>query len=145
FRAGSLERKGTYFDPREWEEQSVLDPESYYLQLRDSFSRCLPRYFNGHQRIGMSLTGGLDTRMIVAWHKSHSGSLPCYSFGGVFRDSQDVLLARKVAGVCGQPYEVIPVGQDFLSRFSHYAERSVYLTDGCTRVAHAPDLYLNER
>jgi asparagine synthase (glutamine-hydrolysing) len=40
---------------------------------------------------------------------------------------------------------VIPVGEDFLSRFSHYAERTVYLTDGCLDLTHSPDLYLNER
>jgi asparagine synthase (glutamine-hydrolysing) len=37
------------------------------------------------------------------------------------------------------------VGQEFLSRFSHYAERAVYLTDGCVDVSRAPDVYLNER
>jgi asparagine synthase (glutamine-hydrolysing) len=37
------------------------------------------------------------------------------------------------------------VGQDFLSRFPHYAERAVYLADGCTDVSHSPDLYVNER
>ena len=59
FRNGSLERKSSYFHPREWEEQETLDPESYYRELREVFSRNLPRYFNGHERIAMSLTGGL--------------------------------------------------------------------------------------
>ena len=145
FRDGRLERKGTYFQAREWEEQSLLEPESYYREIREIFSRNLPRYFSGKQRIGMSLTGGLDTRMIMAWQKSPPGSLPCYSFGGMFRDSQDVIVARRVARACGQPYEVIPLGKEFLSRFPHYAERTVYLTDGCTDVSHSPDLYVNER
>ena len=93
----------------------------------------------------MSLTGGLDTRMIMAWRKAAPGSLPCYSFGGIFRDCQDVTLARKVASACGQTHQVIPVGREFLSRFSHYAERTVYLTDGCIDVGTRPDLYVNER
>ena len=38
-------------------------------ELRDVFSRNLPRYFNGRQQVGMTLTGGLDTRVIMAWHK----------------------------------------------------------------------------
>jgi asparagine synthase (glutamine-hydrolysing) len=37
------------------------------------------------------------------------------------------------------------VGNEFLSRFPYYAERSVYLTDGCADVYRAPDLYLSER
>jgi asparagine synthase (glutamine-hydrolysing) len=145
FRNGALESKRSYFHPREWEEQEPLDPESYYRELREVFSQNLPRYFNGQERIAMSLTGGLDTRMIMAWQKSQPGSLPCYTFGGMFRDCQDVILSRQVASMCGQPHEVIQAGKEFLSRFPRYAERAVYLTDGCVDVSRAPDLYLNEK
>lgn len=144
FRNGLIERKSTYFQPREWEEQGTLDPESYYQELREVFSRNLPRYFNGDERIAMSLTGGLDTRIIMASKKSAPGSLPCYSFGGSSKNSRDVQVARKVASACQQPHEVIRVGDDFFSRFSHYGERTVYLTDGCVGINHSPDLYLNE-
>ena len=145
FRAGAIEQRNEYFQPREWEQQVPLDPETYYQELREAFSRNLPRYFNGHERIGVSLTGGLDTRMIMAWHKPPAGSLPCYTFGGLFRDCQDVIVARRVAHACGQSHEVIPVAEEFLSRFPHYAERAVYLTDGCTEVDRSADLYVNER
>jgi len=145
FENGTLQRKGHYFQTREWEDQEPWDLQTYYERLQETFSRNLPRYFNGDERIGMSLTGGLDTRMIMAWHKASPGSLPCYSFGGMFRDCQDVIVARKIAKACRQPYEVIPVGKDFLSQFPHYAERAVYLSDGCTSVNRAADLYVNER
>jgi asparagine synthase (glutamine-hydrolysing) len=145
FRNGSVERKSQYFHPSEWENQSPLEPEAYYQALRDVFSRDLPRYFNGSERVGVSLTGGLDTRMILAWWKAAPGTLPFYTFGGTYRDSQDVLTARKVAEFCGQPYEVIPVGQEFLRGFAHYAEQTVYLTDGCADVSRSPVLYANER
>ena len=108
------------------------------------FPENLPRYFDGPERVGISLTGGLDTRMIMAWAKSPAGSLPSYTFGGPFRECQDVTIARKVAQVCHQPYQVIGVGEQFLSRFAHYAERSVYLSDGCAAVNRAADLYANE-
>ena len=145
FRNGALEKKASYFHPKEWEEQEILDPESYYQELRNAFTKNLPRYFNGPERIAMSLTGGLDTRMIMAWQKSQPGALPCYTFGSMFRECQDVTLSRRVASMCGQPHQVIEAGQEFLSRFAHYAERAVYLTDGCVEVNRAPDVYLNER
>ena len=145
FRKGSLEEKSTYFEAREWENQSPLEPESYYQEIRQLFSRNLPRYFDGREPVAMSLTGGLDTRMIMAWGSFPPGSLPSYSFGGMFRDCQDVLLARRVANACDQPHQVITVGKEFLARFSHYAERTVYLTDGCADVSRSPDLYVNER
>ena len=144
FRRGSIERKQGYFSPQEWENQSPMEPEPYYQEIRRIFASNLPRYFNGPGRIGLSLTGGLDTRMILAWRKPAPGSLPCYTFGGSYRDCRDVRVARRVAQACGQPYEVIPVGEDFLSRFPHYAERTVYLTDACADVGRSPDLYANE-
>ncbi len=145
FCQGNLEKRDSYFHPRDWEEQSALDPESYYQELRRVFSRNLPNYFIGDEKIAMSLTGGLDSRMIMAWHKSPPESLPCYSFGGIYRDCQDVVIARRVAKACGQTHQAIPVAEEFLSRFSHYAERTVYLTDGCVRVSHSPDLFVNEK
>jgi len=145
FRNASLKEKAAYFHPREWESQEKLQPEAYYQALREAFSRNLPRYFGGDQRIGMSLTGGLDTRMIAAWQKSAPGDLPCYTFGSMVRDNHDVRVARRVAKACNQPFQVLPAGEEFLARFSYYAERAVYLTDGCVDVGRAPDLYLNEK
>lgn len=145
FNRAALEHKGSYFMAQEWEEQSELEPELYYQQLRDVFARNLPRYLEGPGAVGMSLTGGLDSRMIMSWAGAAPGSLPCYSFGGPYRESQDVIVARKVARACGQPYSVIGVGSEFLAQFPHYSERTVYLTDGCVEVKHAPDLYVNER
>lgn len=140
-----IEKKTSYFEPAEWENQEPLNGESYYQALREVFSQNLPRYFNGCESIGVSLTGGLDSRMIMAWHRAPANSLPCYTFGGMFRDSHDVRVARKVARACQQPFELITVGREFLSNFSHYAERAVYLSDGCAGVKHAADLYVNER
>jgi asparagine synthase (glutamine-hydrolysing) len=143
FRGGVLAEKGSYFEPREWEEQEPLETEAYYRQLRDAFVRALPRYFNGRERIGVSLTGGLDTRIIMAWHKPTSRSLPCYTFGSMFRENQDVRLARRVAQICDQPYQVITVGKEPLEKFPYYAERTLYLTDGCVDVSRSLDLYNN--
>ncbi len=145
FREASIEQKSAYFEPKEWEEQSPLEPEPYYRQLREAFSERLPRYLSGPERVGVSLSGGLDSRMIMSWCRAVPGSLPCYSFGGMYRESQDVRVARQVAQACGQEHEVIPVDEEFLAQFPHYSERAVFLTDGCVEVKHAPDLYVNER
>ncbi len=71
----------------------------------------------------------------MAWYKGPEGSLPCYTFGGIYRDCRDVLVARRVARTCGQPHQVIQAGADFLSRFPQLAERTVYLSDGCADVS----------
>ena len=145
FRNGDLESRASYFSPKEWEEQESLGPESFYQELLQAFRRNLPRYLAGRQRVAMSLTGGLDTRMIMAWQQREAESLPCYTFGGMLRDCKDVTVARRVARACRQPHEVIRVGEEFLERFPYYAEQSVYLTEGSVDLSRAPDLYLNEK
>ena len=54
-------------------------------------------------------------------------------------------MARRVAEICGQKHEIITTGEEFLSRFAHYAERTVYLTDACVDLSRSPDLYVNEK
>jgi len=144
FRDGAVERKTSYFHPREWEDQEKLDANSYYQELEKAFTTSLPRYFCAREPVAMSLTGGLDTRMIMAWQDCAPGSLPCYTFGSMLRENHDVRVARRVAAACGQPFQIITAGQEFLARFSHYAERAVYLSDGCADVSRSPDVYLNE-
>lgn len=143
FRRGRLESQSTYFDPHVWEEQPPLPAADYSRELREVFSAILPRYFQGSEKIAMSLTGGLDGRMIMAWRRPQPGELPCFSFAGPYRDCQDAVRARRIAALCGQSHDIIRVGGDFLSNFAHYAERTIYLTDGCADVARSADLYIN--
>lgn len=145
FSNGRLRTRATYFSPAEWEQQEQLERKAWQEELQRVFSENLPRYFAAGERIGMSLTGGLDTRMILSWSRRPPGSLPCYTFGSVFRENEDVRIARRLAKLCGQTHQVIPAGAEFLQDFAHYAARAVYLTDGCVDVSRAPDLYLNEK
>lgn len=140
-----LTAKANHFSPKEWEEQPTLDPESHYRQLKAVFAMAIPKYFAGPEPIGVALTGGLDSRMLMAWSGAIPTALRCYSFASAFRESQDVRIARKVAQASGQTHSVIRVDGEFLDHFSHYAERTVFLTDGCVEVKHSPDLYVSEQ
>lgn len=144
FKNTELVSKSHYFEPREWEEQVPLTPEAYYEELRSTLITNLPRYFAGRQRMGVAMTGGLDTRVILASHPPAQGSLPSYTFGGPFRESQDVLVGRKIAGICQQSHEVIQVGKEFLTGFPEYAQRTVFITEGTVDVSRA-DLYLSQK
>lgn len=144
-RHGAVTSKDRYFAPADWENLPVLEGEEYYQRLREIFASNVRRYFGGEEAVGISLTGGLDSRMIMAWRQDAAAGARCYSFGGMYHECQDVAIARTVATACGLPHQVISVGGEFLSRFGHYAERAVYLTDGCVSVSHSPDLYVNER
>jgi asparagine synthase (glutamine-hydrolysing) len=81
----------------------------------------------------MSLTGGLDSRMIMACLNPLPGELPCYPFGGM-KDMLDITIARKVAEVCHQNHTVLRLGSSFFTEFPQLAEKTMYVTDGCLDV-----------
>lgn len=142
--SGSV-RKTAYFDRQRWENQEPLSVSAYCDQLVDVFSRLMPKYLRGGAGVGMSLTGGLDSRMILAWAASAPGTLPCYTFGGPYRDCADVAIARQLARVCGQPHTTLPISGDFFSAFPSLAERTVVATDGTMDVSGAIELYANHK
>lgn len=145
FHAGGRIEREQYFESRIWEEQSLLEPEAYLEQLQEVFGRVAPRYLRGPQLAALSLTGGLDSRMLLAWAGARPGSLPCYTFGGPYRDCHDLRIARRLAAASGQPHTTIPIGDDFFPRFPDLAEQSVYLSDGTMDVSGAVELYANRR
>ena len=141
-RDGSLTKK-CYFNPNIWENQPWLEKEFFYEKLKDTISKVLPRYFRTSQQIGISLTGSLDTRVIMANMDMQADKYPCYTFGGMYRDCNDVKVARKVADACHQTHQVLHLDQQFLSNFQKYAEKTVYITDGYFDVSGSYEVYLN--
>jgi asparagine synthase (glutamine-hydrolysing) len=127
-------KKKTYFKPDAWEGQPELSGSQFYEKLKETWARVLPRYFRGNQPVGLSLTGGVDSRMILACASQPPGTLPCYTWGGKYRDCADVKIARRTAKLCQQPHQTIVVGVDFLSQFPDFAERAVYISDGTNDV-----------
>src|SRR5438876_1324318 len=142
FARGKPVKKQTYFKREAWESQPELSESDFYEKLKETWTRVLPRYFAGKQSIGLSLTGGVDSRMILAWAPSSPGTLPCYTWGGKYRDCADVKIARRTAKLCQQPHNTIAVDGEFLSAFPVLAERAVYISDGTLDVTGALDLYV---
>lgn len=143
FCPGESPKKRHFFDTKSWESQPTLPESEYYERLKQVFTGVLPRYFRSRQKISMSLTGGLDSRMIMAWADLPPSTLPCYSHRGMFRECADARVARRVATVCGQSHRTLTVDGEFMRQFPVLAERAVYLTDGCMDVSGAASLYVN--
>jgi asparagine synthase (glutamine-hydrolysing) len=142
FSRGEAVKKKTYFKQEAWESQPEFSESEFYEKLKETWPRVLSKYFLGNQPIGLSLTGGVDSRMILAWAPRLPGTLPCYTWGGKYRDCADVKIARRVAKLCQQPHHTIPVEGEFLSEFPTLAERAVYISDGTMDVTGSVDLYV---
>ena len=140
---GSRTRR-TYFTPGAWEGQETLGMEDFYASLRTVFRRILPEYLQGPDTIGLSATGGLDTRMILANSGATRKSLHCYSFTGPYRECLDASIGRRLAHTSGHPHTLIRIGDDFFRRFPALAKQVVLATDGNLEMSGAPNLYVNE-
>jgi asparagine synthase (glutamine-hydrolysing) len=144
-----------YFSPSTWEQQALLSPQDFDDKLRAVMAQVMPRYFQGPlldaphdtpqgaQKVGMSLTGGLDGRMVLAWSRQAKGTLPCYTFGGTVRDCADVRLARQIAQLRGQSHQTIEIGADFLRQFTSLAAQAVHASDGTMDVTGGVEWYAN--
>src|SRR5271165_798693 len=135
-------RRETYFEPRFWEEQPTLGEVDFYDQLKETWKRVLPRYFPENESAALSLTGGVDSRMILAWAPLPPGALPCYTFSGRYRDCNDVKLARHLAKLSRQPYQTIPIDGVFLSQFPSLAEKVAYIGEGNLDASGTIDLFV---
>jgi asparagine synthase (glutamine-hydrolysing) len=136
-------RKTSYFSPTAWESQPPLSVESFEAEFQKTFKRVLPPYFESELGVGISLTGGLDSRMIMACRPQNGNRPICHTFSGEKTDTLDARLGASVAGACGLEHKVIRIAPDFFSDFASHADRTVYITDGCFGILGAHEIYLN--
>lgn len=141
FAPGGIVRKSLYLDHAKLEQSAPLSSADYYEELRDTWKRILPRYFRGPDKVVLSLTGGVDSRMILAWLPEEARKVPCYTFAGPYRDCQDVSLAMRLAKVAEQSHTQIKFDRRFLDSFAELSEKTVYFTDGAAEVKGSCDLF----
>jgi asparagine synthase (glutamine-hydrolysing) len=144
WRPDGSEVRRTYFTAGAWEDQPALSTKEFYGALRATFRRVLPDYVNGPDTIGMSATGGLDTRMILANLGTPPRRIHCYSFTGPYRECLDASIGRRLASASGHPHTTIRIGPDFFRRFPDLAGEVVLATDGNLEMSGVPNLYVNE-
>jgi len=136
-------QKKAYFSPQDWETNPTLTSDTLQQDFTKIFCRVLPPYGLSKGGAALSLTGGWDTRMILAAEDFDPGTLPCYTFAGFAGDTVDVQQARKVAKAVNQEYSVVRLARDFLENFAEHAEKTVYVSDGYGGIGLTHEIYLN--
>jgi asparagine synthase (glutamine-hydrolysing) len=89
----------------------------------------------------MSLTGGLDTRLVMAGLPADAVPAASYTYGGIYRECFDIDVARSVAKACGLSHETIALGEDFFRDFQTFAEQTIWLTDGSLDICGSHEVY----
>jgi len=141
---GSVRRE-TYFSPSTWEGLAKLSAPDYEAQFRTTFQKILPRYFASDSKVGIALTGGLDTRMIMACHPHDPGRETSYTFTGPLGQTLDDRVAARVAAACGLEHHLLRLEPDFFSNFAAHADQTVSITDGCSGILGAHEIYFHRQ
>jgi asparagine synthase (glutamine-hydrolysing) len=143
FGPDGLESKSRYFSPSQWEAQEPLTEQHYEAEFGETFQRVLPRYTEHAESVGISLTGGLDTRMVMACLPKSATPHPCYTFVGKSGLTLDARIAADVAAVRGLKHHPLRIHDDFLRDFGTHLDRTVSITDGCAGATASHEIYFN--
>ena len=144
----TIERGGKtterYFAPAEWENQEPLGAPEFERAFAEAVEEHAPKYFSGGPTdLGMSLTAGLDSRVVMAACPSASAKPLCYTYEGPEGETLDGRLAAQVAAAAGCSHQLVRLGSNFFSNFADAVERTVQLTDGTLGLIGAHEAYLS--
>ena len=135
-------KRSKYFEFQKWEAKSPHSPSEFRADFEETFKRVLPRYLQTSKEIGISLTAGLDGRVIMACLPQEMRPV-CYTFAGQSQNLLDAQIAAKVAAACGLKHHVLRIGEDFFNDFALHLDRTVYITDGCAGLFATHEAYFN--
>jgi asparagine synthase (glutamine-hydrolysing) len=143
FEPGHRAVRTSYFDRSELEHLPALPASQFVERFTESLGSAVTAAVGRTPRAAISLTGGLDSRLIVACLEAAPRTVPCYTFGSMYRSTMDVSVARAVAAQCEQPHQVLELDRDFLGGIDEYFRRAVAASDGYLGLAGSAELYLN--
>lgn len=131
-----------YFDRSMLEQLPQLSRDQFLEQFDDSFATAVKSAVR-RSPSAISLTGGLDSRLVLAALEPAPYSVPCYTFGSMYRTTMDVAVAKTVADTCKQDHHELTLDQHFVSGIRGHLQQAVTASDGYLGLAGSAELYLN--
>ena len=144
FDSGETTKRQTYFDPSEWENLEPLTVEQFESAFVETARTVIPVYAKADTGVGFSITGGLDTRMILACMTERCPGLYCYTYGAAAGDTLDVRIGRNIANHLGYPHKKLRIDDLFVTGFQQYLDRSIYISDGCANALSTHELLFSQ-
>ncbi|MFN0129756.1 MAG: hypothetical protein ACKV19_24080 [Verrucomicrobiales bacterium] len=144
-RSGGPLEKGEYFSSSEWENLDPLPKHDFLEAFDGCVDQIVPQYTSGRRECALSLTGGFDTRLVMAALDNGEQALPSFTFDGPTGEIVDVRIARRLANAAHCPHTHIRLNTQYFSEFESYARRAVYIADGMHDAFGAHDVFFNER
>jgi asparagine synthase (glutamine-hydrolysing) len=143
FTVGHEGRSTRFFDRTQLEQLPLLPESQFVEEFTHSLAAAADAAVNRSPRAAVSLTGGIDSRLVLASLDAAPQTVPCYTFDSMYRQTMDASVAHEVASRCQQPHRVLKLDRSFLSGIREHFERAVYVSDGYLGLAGSAELYLN--
>lgn len=104
------------------------DRDAYLAALRQGFNDAVQRTLPGGHQLGLSLSGGLDSRAILSAIDCTRLPLTTYTLG--VQGCADEVIAAKLARLAHTAHQFFPLDQPYLGDYLPNLRQMVALTDG---------------
>lgn len=108
--------------------QTDIGREEYLGELRQAFGRAMTRATAGSHRYGISLSGGLDTRVLLAALDRKGCTVSSFTLGG--RGCADEVIANQLSRMAKTRHRFVALDDQYLDDLLPTVQRMVSLTDG---------------
>ncbi len=128
-------RDGNVTQAQYWEMtfEEEMKPESFFVdELAAAIKLSAERRTQGDLRFGLLLSGGLDSRMVLA---ASDKKMVCFTFGDF--ENREVKLARKIAETRGCKHTFLQRDGDY---YSNLVDKAAQIGDGMYSFVHAHGL-----
>lgn len=140
-------RQGQFSEETVWDPATLLaGPRSSFEDLQDelisNFSDGVRRLTAGHAAIGTTLSGGIDSRCLLAATGGLSGELSAYHVS--VRGSRSEIYARRIADMRRLPLTVLSVDEGFAAGYFDKLKNIVRISEGMSFNSEAEGHYLRD-
>jgi len=102
--------------------------EEYVEAVCDAFNRAAHRDLSGPPCVGLSLSGGLDSRTILSTARGARVPLTTYTLGA--KGCADEVIAERLSRIAGTSHRFFELDARYLADYLPQTQRMVSLTDG---------------
>lgn len=105
---GEILERGSYFQSKEWESQTLLGHDYFCERFKESLMRIVPRYLRNERPIGCQVTKGSGSRLLIASAEYPRGKVPCFGLAAGFDREISIQKMRDLAIAAGQEFHLLP-------------------------------------
>jgi asparagine synthase (glutamine-hydrolysing) len=102
--------------------------EAHEEAVGEAFNAAVARACGGNVRLGLSLSGGLDSRAVLSAARHEASSIASYTLG--VKGCADEVIADRLSRIAGTSHRFFELDERYLKDYLPGLERMIALTDG---------------